>query len=191
MIIFRPSCGLSSAVGCEGAPHFNAFIRSDFVCSEGDTIWYFIRSLCGFYRLLVEFIRRPSTTVHSSRRKLVQISFARVLAALPSCSVWGVIWLFSKGQSYRYTCNPYGLPWSGPASVCASALPAACRALLLWPFRGSFRGFWPASGIFARLPAFAPFLRPFLAFLRCLSQYVPPPAALRLLCLPLLPALPS
>ena len=118
--------------------------------------------------------QNPSTTGHSSRRKLVQISFARVLAALPSCSVWGVIWLFSKGQSYRYTCRPYGLPWSGPASVCASALPAACRASRLWPFRGSFRGFWPASGTFARLPAFAPFLRPFVAFLRCLSQYVPP-----------------
>lgn len=131
--------------------------------------------------------QKPSTTGHSSRCKLVQISFARVLAALPSCPVWRVIWLFSKGQSYRYTCNPYGLPWAGPASVCASALPAACRALHFWPFRGSFRGFWPASGIFARLPAFAPFLRPFVAFLRCLSQYVPPPAALRLLCLPLLP----
>lgn len=39
MIIFRPSCGLPSAVGCEGAPHFNAFIRSDFVRSEGDTLW--------------------------------------------------------------------------------------------------------------------------------------------------------
>ena len=35
----RPSCGLPSAVGCEGAPHFNAFIRSDFVRSEGDTLW--------------------------------------------------------------------------------------------------------------------------------------------------------
>ena len=131
--------------------------------------------------------QNPSTTGHSSRCELVQISFARVLAAPPSYSVLGVIWLFSKGQSYRYTCNHYCLPCSGPASVCASALPAACRALHLWPFRGSFRGFWPASGTFARLPAFAPFLRPFLAFLRCLSQYVPPLAALRLLCLPGLP----
>ena len=137
----------------------------------------------------VSIQQKPSTTGHSSRCKLVQISFARVLAALPSCPVWRVIWLFSKGQSYRYTCNPYGLPWAGPAACCASALPAACRALHFWPFRGSFRGFWPASGTFARLPAFAPLLRPFSAFLCCLSQYVLPPAALPLLCLPLRPGL--
>ena len=108
----------------------------------------------------VSIQQNPSTTGHSSRCELVQISFARVLAALPSCPVWRVIWLFSKGQSYRYTCRPSGLPWSGPAAFCASALPAACRASLLWPFRGSFRGFWLASGTFARLPALTPFLRP-------------------------------
>ena len=74
-----------------------------------------------------------------------------------------------------------------PGCLLRSALPAACRASLLWPFRGSFPGpqacfryICPAACLTA-LPA------PFLAFLRCLSQYVPPPAALLLLCLPLLP----
>ena len=55
----------------------------------------------------VSIQQNPSTTGHSSRCKLVQISFARVLAALPSCSVWGVIWLFSHAQGYQ--CHPYGM----------------------------------------------------------------------------------
>lgn len=135
----------------------------------------------------VSIRQNPSTTGHSSRCELVQISFARVLAALPSCSVWGVIWLFSKGQSYRYTCRPSGLPWSGPAALCASALPAACRASLLWPFRGSFSGLLACIRYICPAACFSALPAPFVAFLRCLSQYVPPPAALRLLCLPLLP----
>ena len=48
----------------------------------------------------VSIQQNPSTTGHSSRCELVQISFARVLAALPSCSVWGVIWLFSHAQGF-------------------------------------------------------------------------------------------
>lgn len=118
----------------------------------------------------VSIQQNPSTTGHSSRRKLVQISFARVLAALPSCSVWGVIWLFSKGQSYRYTCRPSGLPWSGPAALCALRflLPAVLR--FFGPSGALFRGFWLASGIFARLPALAPFLRPLWpSFAACLN----------------------
>lgn len=115
---------------------------------------------------------------------------SRSLASWPLClpAPFGELFGCSaKGKAIATRAALPGLPWSGPASVCASALPAACRALLFRPFRGYFRGFWPAPGIFTRLPAFAPFLRPFVAFLRCLSQYVPPPAALRLLCLPLLP----
>lgn len=88
----------------------------------------------------VSIQQKPSTTGHSSRCKLVQISFARVLAALPSCPVWRVIWLFSKGQSYRYTCNPYGLPWAGPAAVvrfCASGcLPCFAFSALPGLFPG-------------------------------------------------------
>lgn len=129
----------------------------------------------------VSIQQNPSTTGHSSRCELVQISFARVLAALPSCSVYGVIWLFSKGQSYRYTCRPSGLPWSGPAALCASALPAACRASLLWPFRGSFFGALACFRYICPAACLNALLSPFVTFLRCLSQYVPLPAALRLL----------
>lgn len=67
---------------------------------------------------------------------------------------------------------------------CASGcLP--CFAFSALP--GLFPGLLACVRYICPLPTFAPFLRPFVAFLRCLSQYVPPPAALRLLCLPWLP----
>lgn len=68
--------------------------------------------------------------------------------------------------------------------VCASCcLPCFASLALPGLFSGPqacFRYICPAACLTA-------LLSPFVTFLRCLSQYVPPPAALRLLCLPLLP----
>lgn len=68
--------------------------------------------------------------------------------------------------------------------ICASGcLP--CFASLALP--GLFPGLLACFRYICPAATFAPFLRPFFAFLCCFFQYVPPPAALRLLCLPLLP----
>lgn len=139
MIIFRPSCGLSSAVGCEGAPHFNAFIRSDFVCSEGDTLY------AGWY--LSSKTHRPLGTAHAAN------SFkSRSLASWPLClpaPFWELFGCSAKGKAIATRVTLTGCRGAArlPAALLRFRLPAV---LCVFGPSGAF------SGAFGLLPVHLP-----------------------------------